>query len=206
MDRRQFLMVLAAAACFPRRTLAGQGMGPGPGLGAPPITTQTFAYTGSVQTFTIPAGAYVDAAKTTPGAVFTCAGAGGAGGDSAGSAGDKTATSTLTDILGVSLDIYVGGAGSVGEGGGPGGWGYTNGVSGSGGEDGGGGGSSGVKLTAGSVPKMEAKGGNGGGPVGGSGGGSNSGAGITTTTGGGGAGGSSYTNGNNGWVTIQYYL
>jgi subtilisin-like proprotein convertase family protein len=172
-------------------------------------TTQSFNFTGSTQTFTVPAGITSIIVKAWG------AGGGGGGGDGrpGGSGGGGAySSSTLSVIPGQVYTIYVGGPGQAGTGcvtgtgGGNGGFGYGTagrggnaGPSGCSGAGAGGGGGSAVLL--GATPLVVAAGGGGGGGGGndvnagaGGGGGTN---GASTSVGGGVFGASGSINGNN---------
>jgi hypothetical protein len=138
--------------------------------------TQSFVYTGSLQTYTVPAG--VSWVTLT----LDAAGGGGAGADSAGNGGNggygASVSGTYPVTAGTVLDIYVGGAGQGGNtstgaysctnSAGAGGWsdfagaiGGEAGCSGWSGSGGGGGGASTVTTSTGSV--LIVAGGGGGG-------------------------------------------
>lgn len=149
--------------------------------------TQTFVYTGSVQTFTIPACVGT--------MTVTAYGARGSNGGSSGSAGANggAVRGVITATPGAVLYINVGGQGSVTAGGFNGG---GNGGTSSSSQGGGGGGASDIRLNANTIAAriiVGAGGGGGGGtttygPTGGAGGGGNA---FSSGTGfgGGGAGG-----------------
>jgi len=157
-------------------------------------TSQTFSYTGSVQTLTVPSGV------TSMTVDLRGAGGGSQGNAGAGGTGGKT-TGTLAVSGGQVLYIVVGGAGRLSTGAAFGGGGYYTAGNGNGG---GGGGYSGIFLSSVSFANAKAiAGGGGGGAYGGNSGGSgggttggNSSGGDATSTGGSqGSGGSGATSG-----------
>jgi len=205
--RRQMLKQLGlAAALLP---VVSSIVAPGPveaqsvpAPAPPPGGSQTFTFTGAVQTFTVPAG-------VTSVTVDTYGAEGGlgvnAGADAAGLGGRVVATITVTP--GETLDVYVGGQGGAGapgaagaggaggfNGGASGGNGGANGVAG-----GGGGGASDVRR--GGTRLVVAGGGGGGGNnnqggFGGAGGGPTGGNGGTSSEpAGGGSGGTQVAGG-----------
>jgi RHS repeat-associated protein len=167
------------------------------------VSTSTYTYTGSLQTWTVPSGVTQIDVKMWGG------GGGGNGGDNGGGAGagGYVVSSGMYVTPGETVNIYVarGGQGGVaGSAGGAGGWGYASGGNGAcqnGSCGGGGGGSSAVGTT---LATSSAAGGGGGAsasgspPVGGHGAsGTSGGAGGNGSNRGAGGGGAAATNGTN---------